>query len=142
MSTSFKGASLVAQLVKKSSCNVGDTGLIPGLGRSPGEGNGNTLQYPSLENPHGQRSLVGYSPWGHKVLDSTKPSSSWSCLAMRGTGVELLKATLPSHEESLPGNGAQVRKAERRDTLVVSLERPDSAAPEAVLGLKLPRGVN
>ena len=61
---------------------------------------------------------------------------------MRGTGVELLKATLPPHEESLPGNGAQVRKAEPRDTAGVSLEHPDSAAPEAVLGLKLPRGVN
>ena len=42
-------------------------GLIPGSGRSPGEGNGNPLQYFCLGNPHGQRSLVGYSPWGHKV---------------------------------------------------------------------------
>ena len=36
---------------KKSSCNVGDPGLIPGLGRSPGEGNGYSLQYSCLENP-------------------------------------------------------------------------------------------
>ena len=36
---------------KKSSCSVGDPGLIPGLGRSPGEGNGNLLQYSYLENP-------------------------------------------------------------------------------------------
>ena len=36
---------------KAFSCNVGDLGLIPGLGRSPGEGNGNPLQYPGLENP-------------------------------------------------------------------------------------------
>ena len=36
---------------KKSACNVGDLSLIPGLGRSPGEGNGNSLQYPCLENP-------------------------------------------------------------------------------------------
>ena len=36
---------------KESACNVGDLGLIPGLGRSPGEGNGNPLQYPCLENP-------------------------------------------------------------------------------------------
>ena len=34
-----------------SACNVGDPGLIPGLGRSPGEGNGNPLQYSCLENP-------------------------------------------------------------------------------------------
>ena len=36
---------------KASACNVGDPGLIPGLGRSPGEGNGNPLQYSCLENP-------------------------------------------------------------------------------------------
>ena len=37
--------------VKASACNEGDLGLIPGLGRSPGEGNGNPLQYSCLENP-------------------------------------------------------------------------------------------
>ena len=37
--------------VKASACNVGDLGLIPGSGRSPGEGNGNPLQYSFLENP-------------------------------------------------------------------------------------------
>ena len=36
---------------KESACNSGDLGLIPGLGRSPGEGNGNPLQYSYLENP-------------------------------------------------------------------------------------------
>ena len=36
---------------KESACNVGNLGLIPGLGRSPGEGNGNPLQYSCLENP-------------------------------------------------------------------------------------------
>ena len=36
---------------KQSVCNAGDLGLIPGLGRSPGEGNGNPLQYTCLENP-------------------------------------------------------------------------------------------
>ena len=47
-------------------------GLIPGLGRSPGGGHGNPLQYSCLENPHGQRSLVSYSPWGCKELDTTE----------------------------------------------------------------------
>ena len=42
-------ASLVAQLVKESTCNVGHLGLIPGLGRSPGEGKGYSLQYSGLE---------------------------------------------------------------------------------------------
>ena len=51
---------------KKSACNVRNQGSIPRLGRYPGEGHGNPLQYFCLENPSGQRSLVGYSPWGHK----------------------------------------------------------------------------
>ena len=57
---------------KESTCNVGDLGLIPGLGRFPGGGQGNPLQYSCLEDPHGQRSLVDYSPWGHKELNLTE----------------------------------------------------------------------
>ena len=57
---------------KASACNAGDLGSIPGLGRSPGEGNGNPLQYSCLENPHGQRILVGYSPWDCKESDTTE----------------------------------------------------------------------
>ena len=51
--------------------NAGDPGSISGLGRSPGEGNGNLLQYSCLENPM-DRSLPGYSPWGHKESDRTE----------------------------------------------------------------------
>ena len=43
----------------------------PLLGRAPGEGNGNPLQNSCLENPHGQRSLVGDGPWGCQELDTT-----------------------------------------------------------------------
>ena len=57
---------------KKSTCNAGCLGSIPGLGRSPGGGHGNPLQYSCLENPHGQWSLVGYSPWGRKESDTTE----------------------------------------------------------------------
>ena len=57
---------------KVSACNVGDLGLVPGLGRSPGGGHGNPFQYSCLENPRGQRSLVGYSPWGCKESDMIK----------------------------------------------------------------------
>ena len=57
---------------KASAYNVGDPGSIPQSGRSPGEGNGNPLQYSCLENPHGQGSLASYSPWGHKELDMTE----------------------------------------------------------------------
>ena len=45
-------------------------GLIPGLGRSPGEGNGNPHQIFLPGESHGQRSLAGYSPWGGKDLDT------------------------------------------------------------------------
>ena len=48
---------------KESTHNVEDPGSIPELGRSPGGGHGNPLQYSCLENPHGQRSLAGYNPW-------------------------------------------------------------------------------
>ena len=52
---------------KESASSAGDVGSIPGSGRSLGERNGYPLQYSCLENPHGQRSLIGYSPWGHRV---------------------------------------------------------------------------
>ena len=60
---------------KASACSAGDPGLIPGLGRSPGEGNGNPLQYSCLENSmdwEAPQSLVGYSPWGRKVSDTAE----------------------------------------------------------------------
>ena len=57
---------------KESACNAGDPGSIPGSGRSPGEGNGNPLQYSCLEKSHGWRSLVGYTPWDCKEVDMTE----------------------------------------------------------------------
>ena len=57
---------------KDSACNVRDLGSTPGLGRSPGGAHGNPLQCSCLENPHGQRSLVGYSLWRHKESDTTE----------------------------------------------------------------------
>ena len=62
-------------MVKNPPANAGDirdVGLIPGSGRSPGGGHGYPLQYSCLENPHGQRSLVGYTPQGLKELDMTE----------------------------------------------------------------------
>ena len=61
---------------RASAYNVGDPGLIPGLGRSPGGGYGNALQYSCLENPYGQRNLAGYSPRGHKESDTTEQLST------------------------------------------------------------------
>ena len=57
---------------KESAWNAGDLGLIPGLGWSPGGKHGNPLQYSCLERPHGQRSLGGCSPCGHKESDMTE----------------------------------------------------------------------
>ena len=57
---------------KESACNVGDTGSIRGSEISPGEGNGNPLQYSCLENSIEKRSLVGFSPRGHKDSDRTE----------------------------------------------------------------------
>ena len=51
---------------KDSTCNEGDLGSIPGLGRSPGEGKGYPFPYSDLET------LMDYSPWGHKQSDSTE----------------------------------------------------------------------
>ena len=57
---------------EESACNAGDPGSVPGLGRFPGGGHGNPFQYSCLENPQGQRNLVGYSPWGHKESGTTE----------------------------------------------------------------------
>ena len=56
---------LLCTFGKESTCNAGNPGSIPGLGRYPGEGLGYPLQYSDLENS------MDYSPWGHKELDTT-----------------------------------------------------------------------
>ena len=58
---------------KESAYNAGDPGLIPGWGRSPGEGNGYPLHYSCLENSiTGGARLADYSPWGSKESDTTE----------------------------------------------------------------------
>ena len=88
---------------KESACNVGDLGLIPESGRSPGEGNG----YPTLVflpgEFHEQRSFAGPSPWGHKELDTEQLSthtSSWGAPLAGGN-------ELPGPLCSFLGNVAQ-----------------------------------
>ena len=69
-------------MVKNLPANAGDirdAGLIPGSGRSSGEGNGNPPQYSCLENPHGQRTLVGCSLLGRKESDTTE-AKACTCL--------------------------------------------------------------
>ena len=74
----ISGASQVLLVLKNPPANAGDAGdpgLIPGWGRCPGGGRGNPLQYSCLENPQGQRSVVGYSPWGCRESDITEQLS-------------------------------------------------------------------
>ena len=65
-SVAFPGSSVVKNLPDNAG-DVGDTGLISGSGRSSGEGNGKPLQLLLPGKSHAQRSLVGHSPWGHRV---------------------------------------------------------------------------
>ena len=73
---------------KESTCNVGDLDLIPGLGRCPGGGPNKLLQYSWLGNPHAQRSLAGYSPWGCKKLDTTEQLSTAKQQHELATGIQ------------------------------------------------------
>ena len=63
---SFPGGTVVRN-PSASAEDAGEKGWIPALGRSPGGGNGNPLQYSCLKKSHGQRRLVGYSLWSHKI---------------------------------------------------------------------------
>ena len=72
---------------KESPSSEGDLDSIPGLGRLSGGGRSNPLQYSCLENPHGQRSLVGYSPWGCKKSDMTERLSTAQPLRSGAIGI-------------------------------------------------------
>ena len=61
-------------VVKSLPAKAGGTSSTPGLGKSPGVANGNPVQVFLPVEFHGQRSLRGYGPWGHKELDGTEDS--------------------------------------------------------------------
>ena len=87
------GASLVTRTVKTSACNVGDWGEIHGSGRSPGEGNGNSLQYSCLEN------LMDRGAWRttvHGVAKSQIQLSNWEHTALTDETVYLSLELKPS----------------------------------------------
>ena len=70
-------------VVKHLPANVEGMDLIPGSGKSPGEGNGNPLHYSCLGNPMNRRSLGGYSPWSHKrVEDNLASKQQYSIVYM------------------------------------------------------------
>ena len=97
---------------KESTCNVGDPGSIPRLGRSPGEGNGNSFQYSCLENSLDRRSLAGYSPQGCKESDMTE-QLHFHFLSMQKGGLpwwlsskeSACNAGATGYEGSIPGLG-------------------------------------
>ena len=90
---------------KESTCNAGDLGSVPGLGRSPGGAHGNPLQYSCLENPRGQRSLAGeknhvvptYSQDDALARDGV--SREVPCSALKG---ETVPDSLPATPKSPP----------------------------------------
>ena len=79
--------------VKNPPANAGDADLIPGLGRSPGVGNDNLLQYSCLENPHGQRSLADYSPWSCKSL-------TWQSIHTHTHRIKKIRNLIPLEKSS------------------------------------------
>ena len=96
---------------KESACNAGDLGSIPGLGRSPGGGHGNLVQYSCLENPRGQKSLAGYSSWGCRELDTTEWLSTHST-----QGAQSFLA-----HNSQPRRQSQYIRTQRLETCTLSL---------------------
>ena len=74
-------------MVKNLPANAGctrDAGSIPGLGRSPGGGNGNPFQYSVPRKSHGQRGLAGYSLWSPKESDRTERLSAHTNMRQGG----------------------------------------------------------
>ena len=84
-----KWSSLVAQMIIHIAGQCGRPGFNPWVGKIPGEGHGNPLQQSCLENSYRQRSLAGYSPWGHKESKMTEQ------LSIGSTAHQLLKKVLP-----------------------------------------------
>ena len=85
---------------KASAYNAGDLGSIPGSRRSPGEGNGNPLQYFLPGKSRGRRSLVGYSPWGRKESDTTEQLHFTSLHFMLQTKVKRILRVLNTKKKS------------------------------------------
>ena len=67
---------------EESACSAGDPGLIPGLGRSPGEGNGNPLQYSCLENPMDGRAWQAMGLQSRTQLSDFTPSLHFTSCGM------------------------------------------------------------
>ena len=133
-------------MVKNPPANAGvvrNSSSVPGSGRSPGGRNGYPLQYSSLGESHGQKSLVGYSPWGDKESDTTEQLST--PLSQVGS---LLLCFVADHDcrsvldqtplvvcSETPGQPSeQCRPMSRSAPEPTSTLRPSSGAPEVARG--------
>ena len=79
----------MAQMVKNPPANAGDLGSLPGLGRSPGEGNGNPLQYSCLENPKDRGAWWATVHWVARVGHDLGTKEQSSCMELSLTLKEL-----------------------------------------------------
>ena len=105
----------------ESSYSVVELGSIPGLGRSPGGGHGNPLQCSCLNHPHGQRSLVGYSPCGRKELDTTEQLSTAAVPASPLVFFQPLGSGL-----TYPGCSEQCAQCEKQDNWCCEQDQQDN----------------
>ena len=113
---------------------IRDAGSIPGWGRSPGEGNGNPLQYSSLENPQGQSSLMGYSPRGCRESDTElvthTHTDTQTYIIYMASQVMLVVKNLPANARdlrdtrSIPGSGRSPRGGRDNPPQYSCLENP------------------
>ena len=102
-------------------CSVGDLGSIPGLGRSPGEGNGYPLQYSGLEN-----SINRKSPWGRKESDTTE---SFSLHFLNSQVLVGLPLFLSGGEATGPGSKRSLMNLEGSHLSQPVLSWPDPLSP-------------
>ena len=103
---------------KESTCNVGDLGLVPRLGRSLKGGHGNPFQYSWLENPHGQRSLASYNSWDHSRIGLSDQAQHSTVFWQRGRCVKLkLAGEIGVHQvNEMKKAGQGERKARNKVT--------------------------
>ena len=115
------GASSVALVVRDLPARAGDSGFDPGLGRSPGGGNGNPIPEFSPQKLHGQRSLAGYSSWGGKESGVTEHTNTHILLysSFRSTYYALTFSIIYSYQNILNVVSKHPRRCFAADLYVV-----------------------
>ena len=118
---------------KESACNAGDPGSIPGLGKSPGEGNGNPLQYSCLENPMDRRA---WQATAHGVAKSQAQMRDWN------PGSEGGKQKIESREGDDASSGQRDVAGERLDwsLLALKVEGTTGQGMQAAFGIQKKQG--